>query len=205
MDMRHYATCLWPGLPELWWRGRLSALPAAIAFTAALNLILIARYLYPGWLHWGLVSMAFWIGVIAWGFFIARGARELPQLISPRSASDQPDRFPEAQIAYLKGRWQESETLLTEVLAIEPRDPPALLLLAGIYRHTSRFDSADLLMREVRRLEVVDTWVMEIEAETKRLEKALAAAQQEQEQEDVALVDPAPNSADMTATNRAAA
>ena len=46
--------------------------------------------------------------------------------------------FPQARTAYLRGDWAEAEGLLTDVLAIEPRDPPALLLLTGVYRHTGR-------------------------------------------------------------------
>ena len=175
MEVKHYATCLWPGLAEIWWRGRLSALPAAIAFTLTVNLILIARYLYPGWIHSGLVSLAFWGGLIALFFYIIRSARELPTLINPRTVSEEPDQFPEARDAYLNSRWEEAEGLLTDVLAIEPRDPPALLLLTGVYRHTGRLEAAELLLREITRLEVADTWLLEVEAESLRLKRAFEA------------------------------
>ena len=175
MEAKHYATCLWPGLAELWWRGRLSALPAAIAFTLIVNLILVARYLYPGWIHSGLVSLAFWGGLIALFFYILRTARELPALINPRDTCEEPDQFPEARIAYLGGRWEEAEGLLTDVLAIEPRDPPALLLLTGVYRHTGRLEAAVLLLREISRLEAADDWRLEIETESKRLTRASEA------------------------------
>ena len=102
MEAKYYATCFWPGLAELWWRGRLSALPAAFAFTLVVNLILVARYLYPGWIHGGLVSLAFWGGLITLFFYIIRTARELPTLINPRETSQEPDRFPDARIAYLE-------------------------------------------------------------------------------------------------------
>ncbi|MDB4540174.1 tetratricopeptide repeat protein [bacterium] len=175
MEVKHYATCFWPGLAELWWRGRLSALPAAIAFTLIVNLILVARYLYPGWIHSGLVSLAFWGGLIALFFYILRTARELPALINPRDTCEEPDQFPEARIAYLGGRWEEAEGLLTDVLAIEPRDPPALLLLTGVYRHTGRLEAAVLLLREISRLEAADDWRLEIETESKRLTRASEA------------------------------
>jgi len=175
MEAKHYATCFWPGLAELWWRGRLSALPAAIAFTLIVNLILVARYLYPGWIHSGLVSLAFWGGLIALFFYILRTARELPALINPRDTCEEPDQFPEARIAYLGGRWEEAEGLLTDVLAIEPRDPPALLLLTGVYRHTGRLEAAVLLLREISRLEAADDWRLEIETESKRLTRASEA------------------------------
>ena len=183
MEVKHYATCLWPGLAEIWWRGRLSALPAAIAFTLTVNLILIARYLYPGWIHSGLVSLTFWGGLIALFFYIVRTSRELPTLISPRTVSEEPDQFPEARIAYLSGRWEEAEGLLTDVLAIEPRDPPALLLLTGVYRHTGRLEAAELLLREITRLEVADTWLLEVEAESTRLKRAFES-ENEAEQTD---------------------
>ena len=50
MEAKHYATCLWPGMADIWWRGRLSALPIAIAFALALNLLLVTRYIYPEWM-----------------------------------------------------------------------------------------------------------------------------------------------------------
>jgi len=175
MELKHYATCIWPGLAELWWRGRLSALPAAIAFTLVVNLILVARYIYPGWIHAGLVSLTFWGGLIALFFYIIRTARELPALINPRDISERPDQFPDARMAYLSGKWEEAEGLLTDVLAIEPRDPPALLLLTGVYRHTGRLEAAQLLLREISRLEIADDWSLEIETESERWKRAVAA------------------------------
>jgi hypothetical protein len=177
MEARYYVTCLWPGLAELWWRGRLSALPTAIAFAFALNLLLVARYLYPDWMAGGLVSMAFWIGILAWISYVVHSTRELPSLIAPRSVSDQPDRFPEARVAYLRGEWTEAERLLLDVLAIEPRDPPALLLLTGVYRHTGRLDAAEVLLNEITTLEIADSWFIEVEAETQRLKLAIEAFQ----------------------------
>ena len=181
MEAKYYATCFWPGLAELWWRGRLSALPAAFAYTLVVNLILVARYLYPGWIHGGLVSLAFWGGLITLFFYIIRTARELPGLINPRETSEEPDQFPDARIAYLGGRWEEAEGLLTDVLAIEPRDPPALLLLTGVYRHTGRLEAAEVLLREISRLEVADGWLLEIETESKRLTRAVEAEQESEQ------------------------
>lgn len=202
MEARYYATCLWPGLAELWWRGRLSALPAAIAFTGALNFLLVTRYLYPGWMASGLVSLGFWIGVIAWLFYVIRAAREVPQLIAPRMVSDAPDRFPEARTAYLAGQWAEAERLLTEVLAIEPRDPPALLLLTGVYRHTERLEAAEILLQEIVKLEVADHWWLEAEAEARRLKRAMEAAEKSSEKADKGTATDEQNAADMTASSR---
>lgn len=179
MEARYYATCLWPGLAELWWRGRLSGLPAAVAFALAFNLFLATRYLYPQWIAGGLVSMGFWVGLLVWLIYVVRSIRELPSLIAPRTVSEQPDRFPEARTAYLRGEWAEAEGLLTDVLAIEPRDPPALLLLTGVYRHSGRLEAASLLLREIRRLEIADHWWLEVDAEDRRLERATKLAEAE--------------------------
>jgi hypothetical protein len=209
MDTRYYLTCLWPGLPELWWRGRLSALPTAIAFAVAVNAILITRYLYPEWLPRGLVSMAFWVGLIAWGFSVYRCVRELPTLLAPRRAEDHPDQFPEARTAYLRGNWTAAEGLLSDVLAIEPRDPPALLLLAGIYRHTNRLEAAEVLLQEIVRLEVADSWGLEVEAEIRRLQRAIVQSEESEENSETEGqkldTDTENHAAEMTARTRKAA
>jgi hypothetical protein len=205
MESRYYLTCLWPGLAELWWRGRLSGLPAAVATALALNLYLVARYLYPQWIAGGLVSIGFWVGLPVWIFYVVRNIRELPGLLAPRTVCEQPDRFPEARTAYLRGDWAEAEGLLTDVIAIEPRDPPALLLLTGVYRHTGRSEAASLLLREIRRLEIADHWWLEVEAETRRLDRAIeqlaSAGESEENDRDKA----GQNAAEMTAEPQTAA
>ncbi len=171
MDRKLYLTCLWPGLPELWWRGRLGALPTAVAFAAAVNFLLVARFIYPEWLTLILVRMAGWVGVAVWLFCVLRSVRDMPSLLHPRQASGQPDRFAEAHQAYLRAQWPEAESLLTDCLSIENRDPPAMLLLAGVYRHTGRAEAAERLLEELRLTEAADRWWLEIAAEEKRLQR----------------------------------
>ena len=173
METRHYLTCIWPGLPELWWRGRLSALIPGIAFTMGLNLLLVMRFIYPQWLSGTLVTLACWVAIGCWIFYVIRSVRELPILIAPRTVSDQPDHFQEAQHAYLCGEWQTAEKLLLSVLAIEPRDPPALLLLSGVYRQTGRAEQAGVLIGELSRLEIAEPWWLEVEAEQRRIARDL--------------------------------
>ncbi len=205
MESRHFATCLWPGLAELWWRGRVSALSAAIPFAVGINLWLITRFIYPGWVSPGLVSMAFWIGIISWLFYVVRSVRELPGLLAPRRVSAEPDQFPNAREAYLRGNWTETEKLLGQVLAIEPRDPPALLLLTGVYRHTDRLESAEILLEQISRLEVSENWLLEVGAERKRLKRALEAAGGNATSEPESSPKNRVGAADLTATDRSAA
>jgi len=183
MDHRNYLTCLWPGLSELWWRGRLSALPLAIGFAIGLNALLVLRFLLPSWLDPVLVRVACWIGFAIWVYLVIKGIRELPNLIDPRSVAEAPDCFPQAQAAYLKCQWHEAERLLLGTLSVEPRDPPALLLLAGVYRHTDRLQHAESLIEEIRRLEVADHWQIEIDAEADRLLRAIESASDAEQSE----------------------
>lgn len=169
MDGKSYLACLWPGLPDLWHRGRLSALPAALAFAFALNFLLIARFIYPEWLAPLLVRIACWVAFAVWVYLVVRAVKELPTLINPRAASASPDRFSEAHRHYLQGHWRESEALLTECLGIESRDPPAMLLLAGVYRHTERLEAAENILQELERLEAAEPWWLECTAERARL------------------------------------
>tara|TARA_R110002111_G_scaffold52443_2_gene91454 strand:- start:59 stop:628 length:570 start_codon:yes stop_codon:yes gene_type:complete len=189
----------------------LSALPIAIAFAVAVNFVLITRYLFPGWLPSGLSAMAMWVGLLSWGFLVVRNVRELPELVAPRTVSDAPDEFPAAQAAYLRGHFERAERLLSDVLAIEHRDPPALLLLAGVYRQTDRLESAEMLMREISRLEATDHWFLEIAAEQQRLVRAIEQQREELEEKLADKEDKTDNveanetAADMTETTRMAA
>jgi hypothetical protein len=169
LDNKLYLSCLWPGLPELWWRGRLSALPTAVAFGIALNVMLVARFIYPEWLTFSLVRVGGWVGVAVWFYCTIKNIKDLPGLLHPRKASKQPDRYGEAHLAYLRSDWPRAESLLRECLAVEERDPPALLLLAGVYRHTGRFESARGCIELLRTTEVADRWWLEVDAEEKRL------------------------------------
>lgn len=177
MPRHYYLTCLWPGLPELWFRGQLASLPIAVAFAAALNAVLVTRYIYPGILPTAISSMAFWIGGALWIVCGLHAMRELPMLVCPREVSQRPDRFEEAHAAYLAGEYEMAEEAIGEVLAIEARDPPALLLLVGIYRHTDRLESATILLEEICRTEAADRWFLEVSLEQKRLDRQIEQIQ----------------------------
>lgn len=169
MDASCYLTCLWPGLAELWYRGRWSALPSAVAFGVALNSLLVARFVYPEWLAPSLVRLACWIGVAIWLVLTLRAASRLPALLRPRSVPETRDRYSEAWKEYLQGRWHEAEAVLAACLEVDPRDCQSLLLLAGVYRHTDRFEAAENTLKQLSRLETADAWWLERQAEEKRL------------------------------------
>lgn len=181
---KSYLTCLWPGLPELWYRGQLSALPAALAFAFAVNFLLVARFIYPEWLTPLLVKIACWLAMGSWVYSVLQAIRRLPQVVSPREVSDQPDQFCEAHIEYLRGHWSEAEALLVDCLKIEERDPPAVLMLAGVYRHTDRLDAAKNLLDQLERMENGDRWWMELRDERRRWQRFFDAKNASNEPEE---------------------
>jgi tetratricopeptide (TPR) repeat protein len=176
MHWSRYLVCLWPGLPELWYRGRWGGLPAALFFTAALNFLLVARFIYPEWMFPLLVRIACWVAVAAWGMIALRQISQLGTLLQPRQARQTPDGFPRARDHYLRGNWPEAEAGLNEALQIDPRDCQALLLLASIYRQSGRWEAASEALGQLARLETADGWALECQTERRKLDRAIAAA-----------------------------
>lgn len=185
MDISRYIVCLWPGLPELWYRGRWSGLPAAIMFACCVNFLIVARFIYPEWLVPALVRVACWVGIGVWGMLVVRAAGRLPALLHPRAISETPDAFPEARRLYLCGQWPEAEAVLASCLEIDARDSQAMLLLASVYRQTGRFDAAQRSLDQLSRLETGDAWWLEVAAERQRLQRHVEASEEsDQESED---------------------
>lgn len=171
MDYRIYATCLWPGLSRVWFRGDLPGLLPAMAMTLGLNALIVLRFVYPEWLSPN-VRLVGWILVFAWMISVVRNYRALPRLIAPRAAMRAPDRFVEAQAEFLRGNWVEAERLLRANLRVETRDAPALLMLSAVYRQTGRYDMAQKTLDLLHGLEVGDAWFLEARAERYRLQRA---------------------------------
>ena len=164
---------MWPGLPELWFRGRTTGLPAAICFAAALNGLLIARFIYPQWLEPLLVRSVFWGFVIIWFCAFLRAVRTMPRLLAPRHVAGVTDCYDAARNEYLKGRWFEAEALLAQCLEVDPRDALPMLLLASVYRKTDRLAAAAQTLDALAMLETGDGWWLERDAEERRLQRAI--------------------------------
>jgi len=170
-----WITCLWPGLPRLWWRGDWRALLGASAFAAALNLGLFSGLLWrqslPGWLvvaGWAAIGLI-WV-VCAWhGWWL------LPKLRGDSPSSEKEGLFVRAQQEYLNRHWLEAEELLAQLLACRDQDAEARLMLATLYRHTKRFAEADECLTRLERMDSGDRWCLEA-ARERRLLKDLAAA-----------------------------
>jgi thioredoxin-like negative regulator of GroEL len=73
---------------------------------------------------------------------------------------------------YLKGNWFEAEYLLSGLLAANPRDVDAGLMLATLWRHTGRFDEALEGLARLERCEDAKKWQWEIGQERDLVRRA---------------------------------
>lgn len=165
-------TCLWPGLPRLWWRGDWRALLTAIGFAAALNFALVTSFLWPqslpslvegiGWV----VILVFWLAA-AW-----QGRQYLPEPSGKAGNRENQDLFIRAQEEYLKGHWYEAETLCRQLLKQTEMDVETRLMLATLCRRTGRFQDGSRELAKLERMDEANKWALETARERSLLERA---------------------------------
>ena len=146
-------------------------MPIAVAFAAGLNAYLVLRFVYPLWVSPSAVWLGGLIGLLLWVACLLQGVRTLPAVVRPASVAP-PDRYADAQAAFLASRLNEAEHLLQEQLTTDARDPASLLMLSAIYRQSGRSDLAAVLMPEIRRLDAAAAWGIEIELEQRRIDRS---------------------------------
>ena len=166
--------CAWPGLPQLW-RGAWSGLAVALAFAAMLNAALLMSVIWPEWVS-STARTGLWIVLaVGWVGGIWAGRRYSPGAAEPRGAV-LGDLFPAAMGQYLQGNWLEAERTLKQLIDRKPRDVPARLMLATLWRRTDRHAEARQALTELRRFEEADKWRAEIAREWEYLGVELKAA-----------------------------
>lgn len=181
--------CLWPGLPQLWLRGTWSALALAVGFCGLVNFLLAATFVWTAWLSVSLI----WAGWIAVGIVwvaSAWGAKPAPEITvdsPPTLAAAEPggkDLLLDVYTQYLQGNWFEAETILQEMLRLQPRDAEALLQLATLQRHTERLEEAADTLDRLERLDESIRWQLEITAERVYLARLQAEQDSSEDIED---------------------
>jgi len=174
----HWSMHLWPGLPQLWTRGSWVALTLAVGFTALVNVLAAATLVWTEWLakevRWGAAGTLTVVWLLAWLESRADWRRLLAELSADegvvREPTDQADRwFREAQAAYLAGDWVSAEQTLLKLLKRDPRDAEARLMLATLWRHEGRCESATEELDRLQRLETAAAWKDEIAWERERI------------------------------------
>jgi hypothetical protein len=169
-----WIACLWPGFIQAWRLGSLRGLGLAAVFAAALNLALVSSLVWPRWpiasfpagttaaIAWASV-LGLWIVGLRW---TGQGWSQLCPS-KPKTDPQLDDWFREAQHEYLKGHWIAAETLLTRLLARQPADVEARLLLASVQRRSGARSQARQTLTELQ--PVAAKWQGEIDAELRQL------------------------------------
>ncbi|RIK72470.1 MAG: hypothetical protein DCC67_19230 [Planctomycetota bacterium] len=176
----HWSAYLWPGLVQLWTRGSWAALALAVGFTALVNLLAVATFIWTEWLspevRWGSAGVLAAVWILAWAEARADWRRLLAERATGESAADPAelaDRlFRQAQASYLAGDWVAAEQTLLKLLKHEPRDAEARLMLATLWRHEGRLDAATEELDRLERLEASAGWRDEIAWERERIAAA---------------------------------
>jgi hypothetical protein len=169
---------LWPGLTSAWHEGKPKGLCIAVLFAWAVCLLLLATFVWPGWIARWLVVLS-WTGLaIYWLCELIRGQLRMAGVFT--AGQDSEERFQLAQRAYLRGNWFEAEAELLELIQRVPDDVPALLLLVGVLRHTHRYRPALRRLEQLQLLDAAAAWAFEIHQEKKWIERALAESLTEQ-------------------------
>ena len=168
--------CGWPGLPGLWYRGNMSSLLIAVAFSILLNLALVSSFLWPRSLGEIFPIVAWPVILLIWVASALITYKNLPDLMSvgtktALSDSRQSDTlFIQAQREYLGGHWSEAEALLKRCLLGSPRDIEARLLLATLLRHSRRLPEAADELNNIHKYDESANWIFEIRREQKLIE-----------------------------------
>jgi len=176
MQASSVVTCLWPGLPRLWWKGEWGAFGTALGFAGVVNFGLLASFIWPHWLpSWGVATL--WIGAI--GYWMASFWHGHCWLVKLRGGTDSEVRqglFVEAQAEYLKGHWFEAESLLKRLVTEDGGDVDAQLGLVALYRRTGRLAEAAAALQQLERAEGAGKWQLEIGRERQLLADGQAEA-----------------------------
>lgn len=169
MRLPRWATCLWPGLPQLWGQGTWAGLAAAVVFSLALNAAIVVTYVWTDWVTgtaragtWALVALVWlaWAATSTW-----RSVKPSPAVLA--DAAD--DVYSQGLVAYLQGNWFGAEKLFRRLLAADARDADASLMLASTLVRMDRLDEARQNLYQLQKLPESEKWKNEIESELRWL------------------------------------
>lgn len=169
MGVARYLTLIWPGMPWLWLRGSLMGLCLALAFAAALDVAVVATWIWPGLID-PRMTLAIWASTaVIWMASTASAVTGFPvPLATGGAAADA--LFAQARNAYLARDWLAAETAVCHLLRIAPTDGEAQLLLASLLRRVGRVDEARAALRSLSRSDSGLQWQAEIAREFARLD-----------------------------------
>lgn len=159
----------WPGLPRLWHRGELSGLTLALLFCVLLNLAMATTLVWTGLVSSGARGLIWLAVIVLW-------AGSLVRIITNRLGRDgdvdSEDLFSIANREYLRGQFERAAEALERLIAANPQDVEARLLMVSLGRHQRRFEESKEQLRLLQRLEDATAWSWEINHEWQRLRQS---------------------------------
>ena len=166
---------LWPGLPDLWFRGDWSSLGISVIFSVSLNLALLGTFVWPEWYPSWMIRLL-WSGIIlSSGFFFLQSYKRWSKITgSYQSDAKTNERLIVAQHHYLCGNYFEAEALIQKIVVDGNQDIEALLLLVSILRRTRRGQQALQWIDRISLCENAGNWRRELEIEKKLVREFLA-------------------------------
>jgi hypothetical protein len=167
-------TLVWPGLPWAWLRGSAAGLVLALAFAVALDMAIIATWVWTEFLELPIV-IGLWAGVaVVWLIATVSAVTTFPTPLQtgPDAAADA--LFTAARDAYLARDWLAAETKLRSLLVVRPTDGEAQLLLATLLRRVGRLREARAAFETLSRSDAGAPWRSAIARELARMAEAAA-------------------------------
>ncbi|MCA1693526.1 MAG: hypothetical protein LC749_01665 [Actinobacteria bacterium] len=163
------ALSLWPGLPQIWSGQEVLGLILAALFAVAVNLALVARFIWtdsfaPGWVgFFSALATCIWLaglGYTLWWVWLCHPAGHRPEI----------DRlYREATESYLRGQFQEARRRFEQIVAMDDNDADALMQLGTLFVRTDQSGLARRAFRQCLELEGGAKWRWEIQQALARL------------------------------------
>jgi hypothetical protein len=172
-----WPTYLWPGLPQLWSHGAWSGLFFACGFAALVNLGLATTLVWSELFTPGMRNLVWLAVLVYWVASAMFSVRWQPKCSGDERTGSTEQDFRKALDHYLKGNWFEAEYILVGLLKVHPRDVDASLMLATLFRHTSRLPEARACLDRLARIDGSEKWELEIQRERELLKSAQTQAE----------------------------
>lgn len=178
MAAARYLTLLWPGMPWLWLRGSLAGLVLALAFAVALDVAIVATWIWSE-LFALEISLGLWVATAAvWLVATVSAISAFPPRIPSARDAAADTLFVAARDAYLARDWLAAETKLRSLLVVSPTDGEAQLLLATLLRRVGRLKESREALEKLSRSDSGAPWRSAIARE---FDHVTAAAKRPQE------------------------
>ncbi len=172
-----------PGFGGLLRYGRWTHLTTTLLFLWTLDCVLFINFQWTNFLPAGTGKWTFVLLFAVWLFLSAVSDYFSRKYDRIEKSDAKGELFLQTLTSYLKGNWQDAEKGAKKLLTNNARDVEAILLLATLYRHTSRYLEALEMLKRLDCLENSGRWYYEIYLEKSALQKALQGPEEEEEKE----------------------